>query len=68
MGLRLDGDYRSQLEAIASLRPAVDRFFDKVLVNAQDAAVRSNRLALLDHLRANLSRIADFSEIVTSNA
>lgn len=60
-------DYRTALLSVASLRPAVDTFFDKVLVNAPDAAVRANRLALLHHLLSHFSRIADFSEIVTSN-
>lgn len=59
------GDYRSKLEAIASLRPAVDLFFDKVLVNAPDERIRTNRLAMLDRLRNEFSSIADFSEIVT---
>jgi len=58
------GDYRSALKSIASLRPHVDRFFDKVLVMAPDEAVRTNRLALLAGLSALLSRVADFSEIV----
>ncbi len=59
-------DYRTGLEAIASLRPSVDRFFDKVLVNAPNANVRKNRLTMLDHLLKNFSTIADFSEIVTA--
>ena len=50
---------------IAKLRPKVDLFFDKVLVNAPDARVRQNRLALLHTLLAEFSPIADFSEIVT---
>lgn len=58
--------YRAALESIAGLRPAVDLFFDKVLVNAEDAAVRSNRLALLDAILREFSSIADFSEIVTN--
>jgi glycyl-tRNA synthetase beta chain len=58
--------YRGALERIAGLRPAVDLFFDKVLVNADDAAVRSNRLALLDVILREFSSIADFSEIVTN--
>ena len=67
--LRPEGPgYREQLVAIASLRPAVDFFFDKVMVNATDAQVRENRLALLHHLRSQVSRIADLSEIVTGNA
>jgi glycyl-tRNA synthetase beta chain len=59
-------DYRTALEAIATLRPAVDKFFDKVLVNAPDANVRRNRLTMLDHLLRSFSTIADFSEIVTA--
>ncbi|MEZ5401513.1 MAG: glycine--tRNA ligase subunit beta [Bryobacteraceae bacterium] len=59
------GSYEERLAAIASLRPAVDLFFDKVLVNAPDERVRANRLALLDGLKREFSRIADFSEIVT---
>ena len=50
---------------IASLRPRVDLFFDKVLVNAPDPAIRRNRLALLHSLLQEFSMIADFSEIVT---
>jgi glycyl-tRNA synthetase beta chain len=65
--LRLAGlSYREALTQIATLRPAVDLFFDKVLVNAPEPRVRANRLALLDTLRREFSRIADFSEIVTS--
>jgi len=59
-------DYRAALEAIASLRPKVDQFFDKVLVNAPDAQIRQNRLTLLDNLLREFSAIADFSEIVTT--
>ena len=51
--------------AIAKLRPKVDLFFDKVLVNAADPRVRQNRLTLLDTLLREFSTIADFSEIVT---
>jgi glycyl-tRNA synthetase beta chain len=60
-------DYRSALSVIASLRPQVDQFFDKVLVNAPDAKVRHNRLTLLANLLTEFSSIADFSEIVTSS-
>ena len=52
---------------IARLRPKVDLFFDKVLVNAPDARVRQNRLTLLNTLLAEFSTIADFSEIVTNS-
>ncbi|MEP6601880.1 MAG: glycine--tRNA ligase subunit beta [Nitrospirota bacterium] len=52
---------------IAMLRPKVDLFFDKVLVNDKDEAVRRNRLTLLHNLLAEFSTIADFSEIVSIN-
>jgi len=58
--------YQRALEQIASLRPRVDTFFDKVLVNARDERVRNNRLTLLHDLLTEFSTIADFSEIVTS--
>ncbi len=51
---------------IASLRPKVDLFFDKVLVNAPDPQVRLNRLALLHNLLEMFKTFADFSEIITS--
>ena len=66
--MRRDEDYLQALTAIATLRLAVDAFFDKVLVNAPDAAVRANRLALLGRLIREVSSIADFSEIVTSSS
>jgi glycyl-tRNA synthetase beta chain len=50
---------------IGPLRPKVDLFFDKVLVNAPDLELRRNRLALLQNLLTEFSTIADFSEIVT---
>jgi len=50
---------------ISRLRPKVDLFFDKVLVNVPDERVRWNRLTLLQTLLAEFSTIADFSEIVT---
>ncbi len=50
---------------ISRLRPKIDLFFDKILVNAPDARVRQNRLTLLNTLRAEFSKVADFSEIVT---
>jgi glycyl-tRNA synthetase beta chain len=61
-------DYGPALEAIASLRPQVDAFFDHVLVNAPDPDVRTNRLALLGRLLEEFSSIADFSEIVTTKS
>jgi glycyl-tRNA synthetase beta chain len=65
-GIVADQSYRPALESIASLRPKVDLFFDKVLVNAPDAKIRQNRLTLLHTLLAEFSTIADFSEIVTN--
>ncbi len=59
------GRYREALQGIAALRPAVDRFFDDVMVNADDDQVRKNRLTLLSRLLSEFSTIADFSEIVT---
>jgi glycyl-tRNA synthetase beta chain len=59
------GSYSAKLTSVASLRPQVDLFFDKILVNDPDAAIRRNRLALLAGLLTEFSTIADFSEIVT---
>jgi glycyl-tRNA synthetase beta chain len=53
--------------AISRLRPKVDLFFDKVLVNVPDENLRRNRLTLLSTLLAEFSTIADFSEIVTNS-
>ncbi len=58
--------YQEALAAIATLRPQVDLFFDKVLVMAPDPAVRQNRLAFLSQLLRDFSTLADFSEIVIS--
>ena len=52
-------DYVAALRALASLRPAVDAFFDKVMVMVEDEDVRQNRLALLDDLRRRFLAIAD---------
>jgi glycyl-tRNA synthetase beta chain len=52
---------------ISRLRPKIDLFFDKVLVNAPDPLVRQNRLTLLQTLLAEFSTMADFSEIVTNS-
>jgi glycyl-tRNA synthetase beta chain len=53
--------------AISRMRPKVDLFFDKVLVNAPDEKIRRNRFTLLSNLLAEFSTIADFSEIVTNS-
>lgn len=60
------GRYREALQDIAGLRPDVDRFFDDVMVMAEDEQVRKNRLTLLSGLLSEFSTIADFSEIVTA--
>ncbi len=64
--LRAERRYREALERIATLRPVVDAFFDKVMVMTPDPELRRNRLALVAEVLRNFSRIADFSEIVVS--
>jgi glycyl-tRNA synthetase beta chain len=61
-----DASYQQTLETVATLRPKLDLFFDKVMVNAPDPRIRTNRLTLLHELLTEFSTIADFSEIVTS--
>jgi glycyl-tRNA synthetase beta chain len=58
-------DYEGALLEIAKLRPAVDKFFEKVMVMVEDEHLRANRLALLQTVVKEFSTIADFSEIVT---
>jgi len=60
-------DYKTMLEMIAAMRPVVDRFFDKVLVNAEDEALRQNRFNLLLSLYRVFVQIADFSELQSAN-
>jgi glycyl-tRNA synthetase beta chain len=62
------GNYREALAEISKLRPAIDGFFDKVMVMAEDERLRANRLALLQKLLSDFSTIADFSEIVTERS
>jgi glycyl-tRNA synthetase beta chain len=57
--------YCEALTLIATLRPTVDTFFDKVMVLDPDPAVRGANLALIDEVLRGFSGIADFSEIVT---
>jgi glycyl-tRNA synthetase beta chain len=57
------GKYKEALEVIAGLRGAVDRFFEEVMVMAENEAVRKNRLALLSELLREFTTVADFSEI-----
>ncbi len=63
--LQKEGRYVDALTEISKLRPAVDNFFDKVMVMVEDPGLRKARLALLSALLKNFSTIADFSEIVT---
>jgi glycyl-tRNA synthetase beta chain len=57
------GNYLQGLEQLAELRPAVDLFFDQVMVMVDDVALRDNRLALLDQLLQSFRLVADFSRI-----
>jgi glycyl-tRNA synthetase beta chain len=63
--LRQQRAYGEALTLIATLRPDVDAFFDKVMVLDPDPAVRGANLALIDGVLRGFSGIADFSEIVT---
>ncbi|MBV5336193.1 glycine--tRNA ligase subunit beta, partial [bacterium] len=56
-------DFAGAMAALAGLRGPVDSFFEKVTVNADDAGLRANRLALLSSIRATLNAVADFSKI-----
>jgi glycyl-tRNA synthetase beta chain len=62
-GLLASGDYTGTLARLAALQAPVDRFFDDVLVNAENPAVRANRLALLAQLKATFGAIADISRL-----
>ncbi len=62
------GRYQAALEAIAGLRKVVDRFFDEVMVMAENPALRRNRLELLAELLREFTTIADFSEIGAEEA
>jgi len=66
-GLRVKKNYEGALVEISRLRPAVDTFFDKVMVMVDEPKVRANRLALLHTVLREFSTIADFSEIVTES-
>jgi len=57
------GDYTAALTALAALRDPVDRFFDQVMVNTDDDAIRVNRLTLLRDLTTLCSEVADVSEL-----
>jgi glycyl-tRNA synthetase beta chain len=57
------GDYTGSLQALAELRAPVDAFFDSVMVNADDPALKANRLGLLSTLHAAMNRVADISRL-----
>ncbi|MBC3885317.1 glycine--tRNA ligase subunit beta [Undibacterium griseum] len=57
------GDYTGALKTLAALRAGVDSFFNDVMVNAEDPALRNNRLALLASLHRMLNQVADISKL-----
>jgi glycyl-tRNA synthetase beta chain len=57
------GDYTASLQALAALKAPVDAFFDSVMVNADDPALKANRLALLNQLHQTMNRVADLSRL-----
>ena len=57
------GDYTASLKTLAALRAPVDAFFDSVMVNADDPALRNNRLGLLASLHRAMNRVADLSRL-----
>jgi glycyl-tRNA synthetase beta chain len=58
-------DYTAALKSLAPLKTPVDAFFDGVMVNAEDAKLRANRLALLADLHALMNKVADLSKLAT---
>jgi glycyl-tRNA synthetase beta chain len=57
------GDYTTSLQKLAALKTPVDAFFDSVMVNAADPALKANRLALLNQLHQTMNRVADLSRL-----
>jgi glycyl-tRNA synthetase beta chain len=57
------GDYAGSLQSLAALRAPVDAFFDGVMVNAEDPALKANRLGLLKQLHEAMNRVADLSRL-----
>lgn len=55
------GDYTASLKTLAGLKTPVDTFFDQVMVNTEDTALRNNRIALLNQLKGTMNRVADLS-------
>ena len=61
--LHAAGRHAEALRALAALKAPVDAFFEHVMVNADDPALRANRLALLARLHAEMNRVADLSKL-----
>jgi len=59
------GDYTASLQALAALKTPVDAFFDSVMVNADDLALRANRQGLLAMLHQAMNRVADLSKLAS---
>jgi len=59
------GDYAASLQALAALKAPVDAFFDGVMVNAEDPALKANRLGLLATLHQAMNRVADLSKLAS---
>lgn len=59
------GNYTANLQALAALKAPVDEFFDQVMVNAEDPALRANRLGLLATLHQAMNRVADLSRLAS---
>ena len=59
------GDYTASLKALAALKSPVDDFFDNVMVNADDPALKANRLGLLAILHQTMNRVADLSKLAS---
>ncbi|HNU66694.1 MAG TPA: glycine--tRNA ligase subunit beta [Methylotenera sp.] len=59
------GDYTASLQALAALKAPVDDFFDNVMVNADDPALKANRLGLLAILHQTMNRVADLSKLAS---
>lgn len=59
------GDYTGSLKSLAALKAPVDAFFDNVMVNAEDLALKANRLGLLATLHQTMNRVADLSKLAS---
>jgi glycyl-tRNA synthetase beta chain len=68
MSAMTDGEYGQALGALVRLKPAIDAFFTAVMVNAEDPAIRSNRLSLLKEVDDFFNSFADFSQIVVQGS